>query len=114
MNLACCTVGEQARILDVEVEPGLRLRLRELGLRPGALVEITHDAGRQGRVLAVGAERFALDARTCTLVAVERVERGEPAARIARADRVVPVERVEPVEAGGPRDPGALVGTAPR
>ena len=102
MNLACCTVGEQARIIDVEVEPGLRLRLRELGLRPGALVQITHDAGRQGRVLAVGAERFALDARTCTLVAVERVEPGGPVGR---------VERVEP---GGRRDLGALVGTTVR
>ena len=74
MDLACCTEGVCARILDVDVEPGMCLRLRELGIRPGALVEVTHDAGRQGRVLALGAERFALDARTCALIAVEPVE----------------------------------------
>lgn len=73
MDLACCTEGVRARILDVDVEPGMCLRLGELGLRPGALVEVTHDAGRQGRVLALGAERFALDARTCALIAVEPV-----------------------------------------
>ena len=39
----------------------------------GAVVEVTQDVRRQGRVLAVGAERFALDVRTCTLIAVEPV-----------------------------------------
>ncbi len=73
MDLGCCREGVCARILDVAVEPGMCLRLSELGLRPGAFVEVTHDAGRQGRVLAVGAERFALDARTCSLIAVEPV-----------------------------------------
>ena len=77
MDLACCGQGACARILDVDVEPGMCLRLRELGLRPGALVEITHDAGRQGRVLALGAERFALDARTCALIEVEQVDLAE-------------------------------------
>lgn len=73
MDLACCAAGTCARIVGVDVEPGMCLRLRELGLRPGAYVEVTHDAGRQGRVLALGAERFALDARTCALIAVEPV-----------------------------------------
>lgn len=73
MNLARCGEGIAARIVEVDVEPGMCLRLGELGLRPGALVEVTHDGGRQGRVLAVGAERFALDARTCALIAVEPV-----------------------------------------
>jgi ferrous iron transport protein A len=71
MDLGCCCTGTCARILDVDVEPGMCLRLRELGLRAGALVEITHDAGRQGRVVALGAERFALDARTCAAIRVE-------------------------------------------
>ena len=74
MDLACCAPGECARILGVDVEPGVCLRLQELGIRPGALVQVTHGAGRQGRVLALGAERFALDARTCALIAVEQVE----------------------------------------
>lgn len=76
MDLACCPQGVRARILDVAVEPGMCLRLHELGIRPGALVEVTHDGGRQGRVLALGAERFALDARTCALITIEPVEPG--------------------------------------
>ena len=89
MDLACCTPGECARILGVDVEPGVCLRLQELGIRPGALVQVTHGAGRQGRVLALGAERFALDARTCALIAVEPVVTTEP---------VGPVEAAEPAE----------------
>jgi ferrous iron transport protein A len=73
MDLSCCGEGVRARILGLDVEPGMCLRLRELGIRPGALVEVTHDAGRQGRVVALGAERFALDAQTCALIAVEPV-----------------------------------------
>ena len=80
MDLSCCGEGVCARILGLDVEPGMCLRLRELGIRPGALVEVTHDAGRQGRVVALGAERFALDAQTCALIAVEPVEvAGAPA-----------------------------------
>ncbi len=74
MELARCAQGVCARIVHVCVEPGMSLRLRELGLRPGALVEVTHDAGRQGRVVALGAERFALDLRTCALIDVRPVE----------------------------------------
>ncbi len=74
MDLSCCGEGVCARILGLDVEPDMCLRLSELGLRPGALVEVTHDAGRQGRVLALGAERFALDADTCARIAVEPVE----------------------------------------
>ena len=74
MELARCAEGVCARIVDVCVEPGMCLRLHELGLRPGALVEVTHDAGRQGRVVALGAERFALDVRTCALIDVRPVE----------------------------------------
>jgi len=79
MDLSRCAEGVCARILDVDVEPGMCLRLRELGIRPGALVEVTHDAGRQGRVLGLGAERFALDWHTCALIAVEPVAVMEPA-----------------------------------
>lgn len=76
MDLSRCAVGAATRIVDVDVEPGMRRRLGELGLRPGAVVQVTQDVRRQGRVLAVGAERFALDVRTCTLIAVEPVGAG--------------------------------------
>jgi len=37
---------------------------------------VTHDAGRQGRVVALGAERFALDARTCQAILVDPLPTG--------------------------------------
>ncbi|MBN9373851.1 MAG: ferrous iron transport protein A [Cellulomonas sp.] len=78
MDLSCCGEGVCARILGLDVEPGMCLRLRELGIRPGAVVEVTDDAGQQGRVLALGADRFALDWHTCALIAVEPVEPAGP------------------------------------
>lgn len=86
MDLSRCAVGAATRIVDVDVEPGMRRRLGELGLRPGAVVQVTQDVRRQGRVLAVGAERFALDVRTCTLIAVEPVVVAQsPVEQVARA-----------------------------
>jgi len=76
MDLGRCCTGVCARILHVDVEPGMCLRLRELGLREGAVIEVTHDAGRQGRVVALGAERFALDARTCQAILVDPLPTG--------------------------------------
>lgn len=54
------------RIVGVDAEPGLALRLGELGLRPGAVVRVTHHGGRSGRVVAVGADRLALDLDACS------------------------------------------------
>ena len=71
MNLATCTHRAMVRILDVGLGGHVGLRLSELGLRPGALVEVTHDVRSQGRVVAVGAERFALDLETCSGIRVE-------------------------------------------
>ncbi|PFG33384.1 FeoA-like protein [Sanguibacter antarcticus] len=42
------------------------LRMRELGLGAGALVEVAHRAGFGGRVVTVGPTRIALDHVTCT------------------------------------------------
>ena len=71
MNLATCARRVSVRIVAVEVGDQVGLRLRELGLRPGALVEVTHDGRSHGRVVAVGADRFALDRRTCSGIRVE-------------------------------------------
>ena len=71
MELGACRAGAVARIVRVDVEPAVRLRFGELGLRAGALVRVTHDVGTQGRVVAVGADRFALDAATCARITVE-------------------------------------------
>ena len=71
VNLTECDAGARATIVGLDVPDRAGFRLRELGLRPGAVVEVTHDAGPMGRVVAVGAERFALDLPTCASVRVE-------------------------------------------
>ncbi|MFF1530850.1 ferrous iron transport protein A [Cellulomonas sp. NPDC058312] len=59
------------RVRAVGLEPAHRLRLAELGIRPGARLRVTHRAAFGGRVLAVGADRFALDATTCARIQVD-------------------------------------------
>ncbi|AEE46419.1 FeoA family protein [Cellulomonas fimi] len=71
MDLTGAPTRSLLRVVHLGVDGRAGLRLRELGLRPGAVVEVTHDARAQGRVVAVGAERFALDRHTCTRIAVE-------------------------------------------
>jgi ferrous iron transport protein A len=71
VDLSECAAGRPARIVSVGLDAGVGLRMYELGLRAGALVRVTHDCGPQGRVVAVGAERFALDRRTCRAILVE-------------------------------------------
>lgn len=74
MDLGSCTPGDVVRVTDVRLDDGMRRRCRELGLRPGVVVHVTHRAAFGGRVVAVGADRFAIDGRTCACVLVEREE----------------------------------------
>ncbi len=63
-----------AQVVGLDFEPDLRLRLSEMGLRPGARIAVTQSVGRRGRVVAVGADRFALDAATCAAIRVRAVD----------------------------------------
>jgi ferrous iron transport protein A len=68
MDLAHWPTGTDARVLAVDIPDAARFRAGELGLRPGALVRVTHRAAFGGRVVAVGAARFAVDAATCARI----------------------------------------------
>ncbi len=57
-------------VVRVDVDPSAVLRLSELGLRPGATVQVTHRAAFGGRVVGIGADRFAVDAATCAQIEV--------------------------------------------
>ena len=46
------------------------LRMRELGLRVGAVLEVVQRAGFGGRVLTIGPTRIALDHVTCAALDV--------------------------------------------
>ncbi|MGN8247181.1 FeoA family protein [Cellulomonas soli] len=73
MDLSACGPGEAVRVVGIGLDEGMRRRCRELGLHPGVVVHVTHRAAFGGRVVAVGADRFALDGRTCAQVTVEAI-----------------------------------------
>ena len=72
MELADLPLGHRARVVRVDsvLGDGICLRLRELGLRDGVALEVTHCAAFGGKVIGIGADRFALDARTCALITI--------------------------------------------
>ncbi len=70
MEIGRWPTGVDARVTAVDVAPADLLRLGELGLRTGARVRVTHKAAFGGRVVAVGTDRFAVDARTCAHIQV--------------------------------------------
>lgn len=70
MDLLHWPPGADARVVAVDVDRSARFRVGELGLRPGAVVRVTHRAAFGGRVVAIGAERFAVDAATCARIEV--------------------------------------------
>ncbi len=81
MDLGHWPAGAEGRVVAVDLEQGTRLRLSELGLRSGALVRVTHHAAFGGRVVAVGADRFAVDAATCARIQVDQPLSGTAGAR---------------------------------
>ncbi|GIG26841.1 FeoA family protein [Cellulomonas denverensis] len=70
MDLAQLAPMTDGRVVDVGLPVPQRRRLAELGLRPGAVLRVTQRAAFGGRVVALGAERFAVDAATCARVEV--------------------------------------------
>lgn len=69
MRLDRCPLGIEVEVMAVEVPEVAQLRLREVGLRVGTTVRVTHQS-LGGRVLAIGASRIALDSATVALVRV--------------------------------------------
>lgn len=70
MNLTQWPVAVAGRVERLDLAPDLRHRFGELGLRVGVTLTITHRGAFGGRVLALGADRFALDAATCARIHV--------------------------------------------
>ncbi len=63
-------VGEVAILGEPLVDRVQRMRLAELGLRPGESVELRQRSVGGARVVAVHGSRIALDARTAGLLPV--------------------------------------------
>jgi len=70
MQLDACPVEEDLEVVGVTVPPDARLPVREMGLREGAVVRVTHRAPFGARVVAVGGSRIAVDAATAVAIEI--------------------------------------------
>jgi len=70
MDLGICPTGSAVRVRWVDLDDGERARLRELGIREGAVLHVVNCGAFGARVVAIGSDRFAIDGRTCACIAV--------------------------------------------
>ena len=70
MNLRVCPIGSAVEVRWIDLEDGERTRLRELGIREGALLHVVNCGAFGAKVVALGSDRFAIDGRTCACIAV--------------------------------------------
>ncbi|KGM12835.1 FeoA family protein [Cellulomonas bogoriensis] len=68
MDLLTCPLTTPVRVVRTGEAPALRLE--ELGVRPGTTVQVVQRTPFGGRVLAVGADRIAVDRATALMVTV--------------------------------------------
>ncbi len=74
MELRWCDAGTVVEVRWVDLDDDERARLRVLGVREGAVVQVVHCGAFGGRVIAVGSDRLAIDGRTCACISVLPVE----------------------------------------
>lgn len=68
--LGSVAVGVEATLVGLDLADATRLRLSELGLRPGAVVRVLNRTPGGGRVVGLGAGRVAVDRATAGAVTV--------------------------------------------
>lgn len=71
MLLAKCPKHVRARLVEINVDPAYRLRLQELGLRPGVEFFLTNRAAFGGVVINIAGTRVAVDRRSASKIVVE-------------------------------------------
>lgn len=72
MNLGICPIGSAVTVRWIDLDDDERTRMRELGIREGAVLHVVNCGAFGSRVVAVGSDRFAIDGRTCACIAVIR------------------------------------------
>ncbi len=70
MLLSEAAIGSHHTIRSVDLPEAHRHRLAVMGIRPGATLRVSLSAGVNGRVLAIGADRIALDTAACGRIGV--------------------------------------------
>ncbi|HUX70768.1 MAG TPA: FeoA family protein [Cellulomonadaceae bacterium] len=74
MTLRDIPEGARVRLTGLRLSDEVTLRLREMGLHPGAVARVIQHAAFGGRVVAVAGSRYAIDSQTATLIDVEPVD----------------------------------------
>ncbi|MBD3689790.1 ferrous iron transport protein A [Nanchangia anserum] len=74
MRLTEVTVGRTVRLKEFGCSPEHELRVKELGLREGAVFRVTHRAGFGGVVINLAGSRIAIDRGAGRHVVVEPME----------------------------------------
>ncbi|MCF2711643.1 MAG: FeoA family protein [Schaalia hyovaginalis] len=69
--LSKCPRNSHGRLVRIDVDPAHRLRLQELGLRPGTEFYLANRAAFGGVVLNIAGTRVAVDARSAKRIDVE-------------------------------------------
>ncbi len=70
MTLAESPAPCHVRLVAIQVDAGMRTRLRELGLHDGATLRVWKRSVFGGRVVVVAGSRIAIDATTASCVEV--------------------------------------------
>ena len=73
MQLSQFPLRTRARLGNMEVSPEHRLRLYELGVRPGSEFFIVHKAAFGGLVVNIAGARVAVDRRSARAIEVEEI-----------------------------------------
>lgn len=71
MRLTEVPVGRRVRLRAAAADASALIRLREIGIHPGATGIVVQRTGFGGRVLALGAGRVAVDAETARSLEVD-------------------------------------------
>lgn len=71
MRLSACPTGSRARLSTIDVDPSYRLRLEELGMRPGAEFRLANRAAFGGVVINIAGTRIAVDRRSARRIEVD-------------------------------------------
>ncbi len=96
MTLRDTPEGTHVRLTGLRLSDDVTFRLREMGLRPGAVARVVLHTAFGGRVVAVAGSRYAIDAQTAALIDVDpigsldaRADAGTSGDRPARTSAVV-------------------------
>lgn len=70
VDLRLCPAGSAVEVRWLDLDDDERARMRELGIREGALLHVINCGAFGAKVVAIGSDRFAIDGRTCACIAV--------------------------------------------